>query len=200
MVTAAASQTRDWARLRRGCRGLDVAIEDITEDQAMLGLMGPRARDVLGPLTGASLADEDFPFAAAQFIDAAGVEVLAIRMSYVGELGWELYVANADAVTVFDALVAAGEPHGLVLAGYHAMNTLRLESGYRHWGHDISPADTPPGGRAGVRRGMGQAGGLLRPGRPGGSARAAPHEASRAVPAGGSRTARLPRRAGPARR
>ena len=143
VVTAAASQTRDWARLRRGCRGLDVTIEDITEQQAMLGLMGPLARDVLAPLTGASLADEDFPFAAARHIAVAGCEVLAIRMSYVGELGWELYVANDDAGTVFDALVAAGEPHGLALAGYHAMNTLRLESGYRHWGHDISPADTP---------------------------------------------------------
>ena len=143
VVTSAATQTRDWARLRRGCRGFDVEIADVTEDQAMLGLMGPRARDVLGPLTGASLADGDFPFAAARRIDVAGVEVLAIRMSYVGELGWELYVPNPDAVAVFDAIVAAGEPHGLALAGYHAMNTLRLESGYRHWGHDISPADTP---------------------------------------------------------
>ncbi len=143
VVTAAASQTRDWARLRRGCRGFDADLEDITEQQAMLGLMGPRSREVLAPLTTASLADEDFPFAAACTIQVAGCEVLAIRMSYVGELGWELYVANRDAGAVFDALLAAGEPHGLALAGYHAMNTLRLESGYRHWGHDISPADTP---------------------------------------------------------
>ena len=143
VVTSAATQTRDWARLRRGCGEFDVTIADITEQQAMLGLMGPLARDVLGPLTGASLADEDFPFSTARTIDVAGRGVLAIRMSYVGELGWELYVPNADAGAVFDALVAAGEPHGLALAGYHAMNTLRLESGYRHWGHDISPADTP---------------------------------------------------------
>ena len=143
VVTSAATQTRDWARLRRGCREFDVTIADITEQQAMLGLMGPLARDVLGPLTGASLADEEFPFSTARTIDVAGRGVLAIRMSYVGELGWELYVPNADAGAVFDALVAAGEPHGLALAGYHAMNTLRLESGYRHWGHDISPADTP---------------------------------------------------------
>ena len=143
VVTSAATQTRDWARLRRGCREFDVTIADITEQQAMLGLMGPLARDVLGPLTGASLADEEFPFSTARTIDVAGRGVLAIRMSYVGELGWELYVPNADAGAVFDALVAAGEPHGLALAGYHAMNTLRLESGYRHWGHDISPVDTP---------------------------------------------------------
>ena len=143
VVTSAATQTRDWARLRRGCGEFDVTIADITEQQAMLGLMGPLARDVLGPLTGASLADEEFPFSTARTIDVAGRGVLSIRMSYVGELGWELYVPNADAGAVFDALVAAGEPHGLALAGYHAMNTLRLESGYRHWGHDISPVDTP---------------------------------------------------------
>ena len=143
VVTSAATQTRDWARLRRGCRDFDVTISDITEQQAMLGLWARWRADVLGPLTGASLADEDFPFSTARTIDVAGRGVLAIRMSYVGELGWELYVPNADAGDVFDALTAAGEPHGLALAGYHAMNTLRLESGYRHWGHDISPADNP---------------------------------------------------------
>jgi len=64
-------------------------------------------------------------------------------MSYVGELGWELYLPNERAVELYDALMGAGEPHGLALAGYHAMNTLRLESGYRHWGHDITDEDTP---------------------------------------------------------
>ena len=143
VVTAAAAQTRDWAWLRRACRGRDVKIADITEDWAMIGLMGPKARFVLGPLTDASLTNADFPFGAAQRTTAAGVEVLALRMSYVGELGWELYVPNEHAVELYDALVEAGEPHGLALAGYHAMNTLRLESGYRHWGHDITDEDTP---------------------------------------------------------
>ena len=143
VVTAAASQTRDWAWLRRACRGRDAAIEDVTEQQAMIGLMGPEARAVLGPLTDASLAEEDFGFAAARRISVAGIEVLALRMSYVGELGWELYLPNSDAVALHDALAAAGEPHGLAHAGYHAMNTLRLEAGYRHWGHDITDEDTP---------------------------------------------------------
>ena len=143
VVTAAAAQTRDWARLRRACRGRDVEIADITEDWAMIGLMGPRARFVLGPLTDSSLSNEDFPFGTSQRLSVAGIEVLAVRMSYVGELGWELYVPNEGAVALYDALACAREPHGLALAGYHAMNTLRLESGYRHWGHDITDEDTP---------------------------------------------------------
>ena len=143
VVTAAAAQTRDWARLRRACRGHRVDIADITEHWAMIGLMGPKARFVLGPLTEASLTNTDFPFGTSQRIDVAGIDVLALRMSYVGELGWELYLPNAHAVELFDVLVEAGEPHGLAMAGYHAMNTLRLESGYRHWGHDITDEDTP---------------------------------------------------------
>ncbi len=143
VVTAAVSQTRDWAWLRRACKGRDVQIADVTEHQAMLGLMGPKARFVLAPLTDASLSNEDFPFGTAQRISVAGIDVLAMRMSYVGELGWELYVPNENSVALFDALVDAGKPHGLAHAGYHAMNTLRLESGYRHWGHDISDEDTP---------------------------------------------------------
>jgi len=143
VVTAAAAQTRDWARLRRACRDRDVEIADITEHWAMLGLMGPRARFVLAPLTDASLTNTDFPFGTSQRIDVAGFDVLALRMSYVGELGWELYLPNEHAVELFDALVASGAPHGLAMAGYHAMNTLRLESGYRHWGHDITDEDTP---------------------------------------------------------
>ena len=143
VVTAAAAQTRDWARLRRACRDRDVEIADITEHWAMIGLMGPKARFVLGPLTDASLTNTDFPFGTSQRIDVAGIDVLALRMSYVGELGWELYLPNEHAVELFDVLVEAGEPHGLAMAGYHAMNTLRLESGYRHWGHDITDEDTP---------------------------------------------------------
>ena len=143
VVTAAAAQTRDWARLRRACRGRDVEIADITEHWAMIGLMGPKARFVLAPLTDASLSNTDFPFGTSRRVDLAGIDVLALRMSYVGELGWELYLPNEHAGDLFDALVTSGEPHGLAMAGYHAMNTLRLESGYRHWGHDITDEDTP---------------------------------------------------------
>ena len=150
VVTSAASQTRDWAWLRRHCRGRDVEIADITDDWAVLGLMGPHSRDLLSRVTEAGLDNESFGFGAARHIDvatAAGpTAVLAVRMSYVGELGWELYVPNEQVVAVYEALRdAAADADGLELAhaGYHAMNTLRLECGYRHWGHDISDEDSP---------------------------------------------------------
>ena len=150
VVTSAATQTRDWAWLRRNCRGRDVEIADVTDEWAVLGLMGPQSRDLLSRVTEAALDNESFGFGAAQHIDVAtsagSTPVLAVRMSYVGELGWELYVPNAHAVTVYEALKdAAADADGLELAhaGYHAMNTLRLECGYRHWGHDISDEDSP---------------------------------------------------------
>ena len=150
VVTSAASQTRDWAWLRRNCRGRDVKIADVTEDWAVLGLMGPHSRDLLSKVTEAGLDNESFGFGAARHIDvetsAGPTAVLAVRMSYVGELGWELYVPNERAVAVYEALRDAAEiAEGLELAhaGYHAMNTLRLECGYRHWGHDISDEDSP---------------------------------------------------------
>jgi 4-methylaminobutanoate oxidase (formaldehyde-forming) len=143
VVTAAASRTRDLAWLREGCRGKEVSIQDVTEEYGMFGVMGPKSRALLSELTDASLENEDFPFGTAQDIVLAGRQIMALRMTYVGELGWEIYVPWADSADVFDAIMAAGEAHGLRLAGYHAMNTLRLESGYRHWGHDITGEDTP---------------------------------------------------------
>jgi len=89
------------------------------------------------------LANDDFPFGTAQRIEIAGCRALALRMTYVGELGWEIYVSNQDGPAVYDAIVSEGEAYGLRHAGYHAMNTLRLEGGYRHWGHDITDQDTP---------------------------------------------------------
>jgi 4-methylaminobutanoate oxidase (formaldehyde-forming) len=143
VVTAAASRTRDLAWLGEACRGLDVSIDDVTEDFGMFGVMGPKSRALLSELTDASLSNEDFPFGTAQEITLAGHAVRALRMTYVGELGWEIYVPWDESGDLFDAIVTAGEAHGLRLAGYHAMNTLRLESGYRHWGHDITGEDTP---------------------------------------------------------
>jgi 4-methylaminobutanoate oxidase (formaldehyde-forming) len=143
VVTAAAAATRDWALLRRACRGRDVTVTDVTDDLPMLGLMGPNSRAVLSQLTDADLSNDAFPFGTGRRITVAGIDVLAIRLTYVGELGWELYVGRDDAVALHDALVEAGRPDGLVHAGYHALNTLRLESGYRHWGHDITDEDTP---------------------------------------------------------
>ncbi len=143
VVTAAASETRDWAWLRRACRDRRVTLANVTHDQAMIGLMGPKSRALLSALTDADLTNAGFEFGTGRRIQLAGVDVFALRMSYVGDLGWELYVSNADAVSVYDALTEQGQSHGLVHAGYHAMNSLRLEAGMRHWGHDITDEDTP---------------------------------------------------------
>jgi len=143
VVTAAAAENRDWTWLRRAAAGKDVEITNVTHDFVMLGVMGPNSRRLLAGLTDADLSNEGFPFGWSRRIEVAGQTVLALRMSYVGELGWELYVPNPTAGAVYDAIVAAGEAHGLVHAGYHAMNSLRLEAGMRHWGHDITDEDTP---------------------------------------------------------
>jgi glycine cleavage system aminomethyltransferase T/glycine/D-amino acid oxidase-like deaminating enzyme len=143
VVTAAASGTRDAAWLRRGCRDYDVRITDVTTDYAMFGVMGPNSRALLSELTEANLGNDAFPFATMQRIDLADHDVRALRLSYVGELGWEIYVPWAEAGALYDAIFAAGDAHGLRHAGYHAMNSLRLETGYRSWGHDLSDADTP---------------------------------------------------------
>ncbi len=147
VVTGAGSGTRDMALLRRAARGRNLTITDVTEQIAMLGLMGPKARPVLAKLTDADLSNDGFPFGTARTIAVGtgprAIEVFAIRMTYVGELGWELYIDRADAVGLHDALVDAGAAYGLRHAGYHAMNSLRLEAGYRHWGHDITDEDTP---------------------------------------------------------
>lgn len=143
VVTAPGSEVRDWTWLRRAAAGREVTLTNVTHDQAMLGVMGPHSRALLSELTAADLSNEAFAFGTGQRIEIAGAEVLALRMSYVGELGWEFYIPNADAPAVYDTIVEAGTSHGLRHAGYHAMNSLRLEAGMRHWSHDLTDEDTP---------------------------------------------------------
>lgn len=143
VVTAAAAGTRDGAWLRRGCRDYDVTVTDITSETSTLGVMGPKSRALLATLTSSGLTNDDFPYGTARHIEVAGHDVLAMRISYEGELGWELYVPWDETPALYDALFGVGDDFGLKHAGYHAMNTLRLEAGYRHWGHDITDQDTP---------------------------------------------------------
>ena len=123
--------------------GLAATLTDVTEDFGTLSLMGPRARDVLTAIADADVSNAAFPFAHVREIKIAGHSVRAIRITYVGELGWELHVPLAATGAVFDALMQAGAPHGLKPVGYRALESLRLEKGYRAWGADITPNDTP---------------------------------------------------------
>ncbi|WP_192355864.1 GcvT family protein [Mesorhizobium mediterraneum] len=122
---------------------LDVTLTDVTEDFGTLSLMGPRARDVLAAVTDADVSNTAFPFGHVREISIAGHTVRALRITYVGELGWELHVPIAAAGEIFDALMAAGEKHSIRPVGYRALESLRLEKGYRAWGSDITPNDTP---------------------------------------------------------
>ena len=144
VVTSAACQTRDFAWLRRHIpEEARAQAVDVTSGLATLAVMGPRSRALLARLTDADLSNEAFPFGASREIDLGLARVRASRITYVGELGWELYIPAECAAHVHDAIVAEGAALGLRHAGYHALNALRLEKLYRHWGHDIGEEDTP---------------------------------------------------------
>ncbi len=144
IVTGTGFRTHDLAWIRDHLpAGADVALEDVTEGWGTLSLMGPRARDVLARVTAADVSNAAFPFGAVREIAIAGTEVRAIRITYVGELGWELHVPLGATGAVYDALMAAGAPEGIRPVGYRALESLRLEKGYRAWSSDITPNDTP---------------------------------------------------------
>ncbi len=144
IVTGTGFRTHDLAWIRDHLpAGADVALEDVTEAWGTLSLMGPRARDVLAKVTGADVSNAAFPFGAVREIAIAGTAVRAIRITYVGELGWELHVPLGATGAVYDALMAAGAPEGIRPVGYRALESLRLEKGYRAWSSDITPNDTP---------------------------------------------------------
>jgi glycine cleavage system aminomethyltransferase T len=139
-----ATATRDWHYMKTHfARAADVKLEDVSNLYAVLGVMGPNSRKVLSKLTGADLSNEAYPFGTAKKIEFGWAKALALRISYVGELGWEIYLPSDYAPGALDLLLEAGREFGLKPAGMHAMNFLRLEKAYRHWGHDISPDDTP---------------------------------------------------------
>jgi 4-methylaminobutanoate oxidase (formaldehyde-forming) len=120
-----------------------VRVADVTSQHACYGLWGPRAREILQPLTDADLSHEAFPYMHARELAVGIVPCLALRVTYVGELGWELYCPAEFGLRLWDVLWEAGQPHGLVAGGYKAIDSLRLEKGYRVWGADITPEETP---------------------------------------------------------
>jgi sarcosine dehydrogenase len=132
----------DWIRRNIGA-GMDAHVVDVTSAYATLALMGPHARALLQSLTPDDMSNAAFAFGTIRQISVAGAPVLALRVTYVGELGWELHVPTEFALTVYDALMAAGAAYGLANAGYRAIETLRLEKFYRAWGADIGPDYTP---------------------------------------------------------
>jgi 4-methylaminobutanoate oxidase (formaldehyde-forming) len=144
VVTAGATARRDFAWLRRHIPADAHAFAtDITSSLAVLSVMGPSARALMNAVSPDDLSNAAFPFGTSREIEIGCARARASRITYVGELGWELYIPTEFALHVFDALLAAGAPFGLRLAGLHAMDSLRIEKAYRHWGHDIGDEDTP---------------------------------------------------------
>ena len=143
--TAFGQHDRSWigSQLADGADGADVAIHDVTARYGCLGLWGPAAREILAPLADADLSNDGLPYLRARELVVGHVPCLAARVTYVGELGWELYTSSEFVQALWDTLVAAGEPHGLAPAGYRAIDSLRVEKGYLAWGSDITPEDTP---------------------------------------------------------
>ena len=144
IVGGAETETRDFDWLRRHIEpGARCVLTNVTSGLGVISIMGPNARDLLQSVTPDDCSDRAFPFATSRSIELAYAIVRATRITYVGELGWEIYVPTEFMVGVYEELISAGTAHGLVHAGYHALNSLRIEKAYRHWGHDITDEETP---------------------------------------------------------
>jgi 4-methylaminobutanoate oxidase (formaldehyde-forming) len=143
LISGTSQTMRDLDWVRRNLQpGERAEITDITEAYSVIGVMGPNSRALLARVTDTDLSNAAFPFGTAQSIDIGMATVRAVRITYVGELGWELHIPAAQTVLVYELLMKAGRELGAVNAGHYAINSLRLEKAYRAWGADISPDDT----------------------------------------------------------
>jgi len=162
VVTGAVPQTRDMAWLKRHIPdGAHCSAVDVTSGLPMLSLMGPKSRAVLEKLSGEDLSNIGFPFGTSREIEIGYARVRASRITYVGELGWELYIPAEFAAHVMEKVLAAGTEFGLKPAGMHSMNNARMEKAYRHWGHDISDEETPLEAGLGFTLGWDKPGGFI---------------------------------------
>ena len=138
-LSAAAAEQRDWDLMMQSkLPHEDVTITNRTMDLGVLVLSGPRARDVLAKLTDADLSNGGFRWLSGQVLSVAGISMRALRVSYVGELGWELHPAMADLPALYDAVWKAGQEYGIANYGLYAVNTMRMEKGYKAWGSELT--------------------------------------------------------------
>jgi sarcosine dehydrogenase len=144
IVTGTGFRTHDFGWIKEHLpKGKDITFEDVTEKYAVLSLMGPKARATLDKTTRDDVTPAGFPFGAVRSIEIAGHKLWAMRVTYVGELGWELHIPLHASGEVYDALIGLGSNLHIRPVGYRALESLRLEKGYRAWGSDITPNDTP---------------------------------------------------------
>ena len=140
IISSAAVRTHDKAHILKNL-SKDVEFEDVTDDLICLGIFGPKSRELLSKITNENLSNESFKFGTSKNIDIGSLKVWTQRLSYVGELGYELYINKDNGKAIYDLVVETGKNFGLIHCGAHTMDTMRMESGFLHWGHDISPEE-----------------------------------------------------------
>ena len=144
IISSATMQPRDFYWINRSIKENEkVLVSDVTSSYTVLSLQGPKSRDILAKLTQADLSNEGFPFATSQEIEIGYTAVIANRLTYIGELGWEFFIPTEYSLNVFDDLMITGKEFGLRPAGYHALEHLRSERAYREYELDLTPVDTP---------------------------------------------------------
>ena len=162
IVGGAETEVRDFHHLKSHIGADDrCVLTNVSSGMGVLSVMGPRSRELLQSLTPDDMSDAAFPFATSREIELGYGIVRASRITFVGELGWEIYVPTEFMTGVYDEIVAAGAAFGLKHAGYHALNSLRMEKAYRHWGHDITDEDTPLEAGLGFAVKMNKPGGFI---------------------------------------
>ena len=140
IISSAATRERDKFHIKKNLSE-DIEIKDVTDDYCVFGLFGPKSRDLIKTLSKDNFENDDFKFGTAKYILIDGIKIWAQRLSYVGELGYELYIKFDEAKKIYELLIEKGKDFNLSNCGMHAMDIMRMESGFLHWGHDISPEE-----------------------------------------------------------
>jgi 4-methylaminobutanoate oxidase (formaldehyde-forming) len=142
IITGSAVREHDKKHIRKFL-SKNVNFKDITDDYSCFGIFGPKSRELLTKIVGNEFTNKQFPFGTGKTLNFNGVSIWFQRLSYVGELGWELYIPIKNAKSIYEIISKEGDSFDLVHAGAHAMDIMRMEKGYLHWGHDISPGENP---------------------------------------------------------
>ena len=140
IISSAATIERDKHHIKKHLNK-DIKLKDVTDDYCVFGLFGPKSRNLLSSLSKDNFDNENFKFGTAKFISIGDIKIWTQRLSYVGELGYELYVETNDAKKIYELIIEKGKNFNLSNCGMHAMDIMRMESGFLHWGHDISPEE-----------------------------------------------------------
>ena len=140
IISSAATRERDKFHIKKHLSdGID--LKDVTDDYCVFGIFGPKSRSLMQEISKEDFTNENFKFSYAKYIQIDNTKIWTQRLSYVGELGYELYIKTTDAKKIYELIIEKGKKFNLSNCGMHALDTMRMESGFLHWGHDISPEE-----------------------------------------------------------